>query len=388
MKYFYLLPAAAIAIASCGTPTDAYTVTGNIAGAGDGKAVMTITESFRAEPSKFDTVVMTGGKFKFTGESPQVAHAAVVIMPDGQNPATGSFFIENADIALSGDWSKVVEQYGYRSLDLDVKGSPNTDFVRNIGALGDQVKARPEHAEYAAMFDRAMKLREENKIEEYYALQEQMEPLAESYQKDLRAEQKKMILANPTLATSGYYLDFLKNDMSLDELETTFNALSEEVRNSPLSKEVRDEIAILKSVQPGNPAPDFTLPQADGTPLTLSDLRGKVVVVDFWASWCKPCRAGNPAMKEFYKKYHDSGVEVLGISNDTNHDQWRKAIEEDQLPWLNVVDEFPNPRSTGRVITMYAAPYLPTLILIDQQGKIVAHNIEKADLEQEVLKLL
>ncbi len=81
-------------------------------------------------------------------------------------------------------------------------------------------------------------------------------------------------------------------------------------------------------------------------------------------------------------------IAELLISNDTDHDAWRKAIEEDGLPWLNVVDEFPVQMRPARVISMYAAPYLPTLILIDREGKIVAHNIEKEDLEEAVGKLL
>ncbi len=215
-----------------------------------------------------------------------------------------------------------------------------------------------------------------------------MDKYSGAYREAVRVEQLRIVVANPDLPVSAYYLDIMSNDMSLAELEGAFNALDENVRNSAMAAELRGEIEAKRAMQPGQPAPDFTLAQADGTPLTLSDLRGKIVIIDFWASWCGPCRAGNPAMKKFYEKYHGKGVEILGISNDTDHDAWRKAIEEDGLPWLNVVDEFPVQMRPARVISMYAAPYLPTLILIDREGKIVAHNIEKEDLEEAVGKLL
>lgn len=388
MKHLFILPAALCLLASCGGNQAGYTITGTIANAGDGKAVLSLTEKLRADPTKFDTVEMTQGRFRFTGQSQQVCIAGISIIPDGQKPASGSLFLENADIAVSADWNSVVEQYGYRNIELLAEGGSNDEMFKSFWALRDQLIARPEYSEYAALCDQMIKLRAENKIDESYALQEQMEPLSDEFNDVLLREQVGMIVANPSMATAAYCLGMIRNNMTLDQLESTFNALDESVRNSPMAAEVRDEIAAMKSVQPGQPAPDFTLNQADGTPLTLSDLRGKVVVIDFWASWCKPCRASNPHMKEFYAKYRDKGVEVLGISNDSRLDDWKKALEEDQLPWLNVVDEFDNPHSTARVITMYAAPYLPTLVLIDRDGKIAAHNIGHDDLEAAVVELL
>lgn len=389
MKQLFILTAALCCFAACGGPDVGYRITGDITGAGNGKAVLNVYGEVRGEFTSTDTVAMTGGKFTFTGDSPVVRSAGITIIPDGQEPAGNQLFLENAKITVTGNWADMVEQYHYRSLPMTVTGSRNTDLVKRIGNVAEEVAKRPEHSDYARLFKQYEEAQNAGADRDALGtIRDEMDAFSGKFHADVQREQVQLIVGNPDLPAGAYYLDFLANGMTLAELESTFNALSEDVRSSALATPVRNEIEIRKSVQPGQPAPDFTLAQADGTPLTLSDLRGKVVIIDFWASWCQPCRASNPFMKEFYAKYHDKGVEILGITNDTNHDNWRKAIEEDGLPWLNVADEFPVPNTTARVITMYAAPYLPTLILIDQNGAIVAHNIEKADLEAAVGKLL
>ena len=94
--------------------------------------------------------------------------------------------------------------------------------------------------------------------------------------------------------------------------------------------------------------------------MTLSSLRGQYVIVDFWASWCKPCRAGMPAMKDLYKKYHAKGLEIIGVSDDTNHDAWKQAVAQDQTPWIHVVDEFPEENKPSRVGRLYGVHYIPS----------------------------
>lgn len=343
---FNTISAAIIGLAACAGPAGRYRITGEVAEAGNGKAVLKVYNDPRDAPQVADTVVMRNGKFTFTGKSPEVSTASIELIPDGGQGASGFLFLENARITVSGKWSEVVEQYGHRSLPLAVSGSRNGEFYHRFSQLHETVS------------DRA----------------------------DLMRAQKQLIEENPDLPVAAQQFGFMLNSLELDEIERIFNSFTEEVRNSPLAAEARQEIATIKAVQPGNPAPDFTLNQPDGTPLTLSDLRGKIVVIDFWASWCKPCRAANPAMKELYKKYHAQGVEILGISNDNDHDAWRKAIEQDDLPWLNVVDEFPVPMRGARVIGMYAAPHLPTLVLIDRNGIIVSPYVKKNDLEAEIQK--
>lgn len=145
-----------------------------------------------------------------------------------------------------------------------------------------------------------------------------------------------------------------------------------------------DDLQKRKALQPGNVAPDFTLLKPDSSSFTLSSLHGKYVLLDFWASWCVPCRKAIPHWKEVYKKYHPKGFEIVGVTNDIRWSDWFKALDEEKMPWLQVADEFPVKNMPSRVGTMYMTPYLPTYILLDKEGKILLHNASKEQIDQKL----
>ena len=196
-----------------------------------------------------------------------------------------------------------------------------------------------------------------------------------------------MIDQNTDVEASAYMYRIYNSDLPFEELEAGFNRYSEKVRNSFLAKDLSEELAARRATIPGAEAPDFTLNDPEGNPVTLSSLRGQYVIVDFWASWCKPCRAGMPAMKELYAKYHDKGLEIIGVSDDNDHDKWRQAIEQDQTPWIHVVDEFPEENKPARVGQLYAVHYIPSYFLLDKEGKVIG-KMEHEELEAKLAELL
>ncbi|RSK49948.1 TlpA disulfide reductase family protein [Hymenobacter rigui] len=135
----------------------------------------------------------------------------------------------------------------------------------------------------------------------------------------------------------------------------------------------------------GDVAPDFTLPTVAGQPFTLSSLRGKYVLVDFWASWCGPCRAENPRLRRLYQQYQGKGLEIVSVSVDADGAKWRKAVSQDQLPWTQVSDlkGWDSP-----VAQLYGVLAVPTSILISPTGQVLAHNLRGEDLEKRLAKLL
>lgn len=138
-------------------------------------------------------------------------------------------------------------------------------------------------------------------------------------------------------------------------------------------------------VQAGQPMIDFTLNNPDGIPVTLSELaQGKLLLVDFWASWCPDCRKANPGVVEAYKKFHDRGFDVLGVSFDTNREAWIAAIEKDGLLWTHVSDLAGWNNVAG---ALYAVAFIPQNALI-KDGMIVARNLENEDLMAEIERLL
>lgn len=138
------------------------------------------------------------------------------------------------------------------------------------------------------------------------------------------------------------------------------------------------------SVQVGEPAPDITLPTPEGKPLSLSDLRGKVVLIDFWASWCKPCRAENPNVVRVYEQYKDQGFEILGVSLDRSKDAWTQAIQQDNLTWKHVSDlKFWNSEAAQQ----YGVSAIPYTVLVDREGNIIAERLRGGNLEAKLAEV-
>lgn len=135
----------------------------------------------------------------------------------------------------------------------------------------------------------------------------------------------------------------------------------------------------------GGEAPDFSQQTPDGRTIALSDLRGQVVLIDFWASWCKPCRIENPNVKRVYDKYHTKGFEILGVSLDRSKQAWEQAIAQDDLPWKHVSDlGFWN----NAAAQQYGVSSIPFTVLVDRDGTILAKGLRGAALEQKLAEVL
>lgn len=139
---------------------------------------------------------------------------------------------------------------------------------------------------------------------------------------------------------------------------------------------------LRKDLVAGMSAPDIEMPSPDGKMLKLSDLRGKIVLLDFWASWCRPCRLENPNVVNLYHRYNEQGFEVFSVSMDRDRDSWLKAIENDGLVWPNHVSDLKGWTSSGG--KTYGVTSIPTTILIDRDGKVIAKNLRGEDLEKKL----
>lgn len=140
----------------------------------------------------------------------------------------------------------------------------------------------------------------------------------------------------------------------------------------------------FSQVKVGQAAPDIALPGMDGKIIKLSDLKGKVVLIDFWASWCGPCRKNNPKLVKVYKAYQDKGFEILGVSVDEHANYWKQAIAQDKLTWTQVIDSRQNEQN---IIITYGVNIIPTSFLVDKEGIVRAINPEGRSLEEKIKKL-
>ncbi|MEX0272741.1 MAG: peroxiredoxin family protein, partial [Flavobacteriaceae bacterium] len=140
-----------------------------------------------------------------------------------------------------------------------------------------------------------------------------------------------------------------------------------------------------KSTSIGSKAPEFSGPNPDGKQISLAEVKGKATLIDFWAAWCRPCRAENPNVVKVYNKYHDKGLNVIGVSLDRNAEAWKKAIADDGLEWNHVshVAYFEDP-----IAKLYNIDAIPAAFLLDENGVIVAKNLRGPALEEKVSELL
>lgn len=206
------------------------------------------------------------------------------------------------------------------------------------------------------------------------ALQAKDKPKADSLMQDVRKMsadikdiQKKYIAETPQSVYSAALLTgMLRDDMK--EIEPLFDAFTANVKASKYGKQIADKFVSIKAIQPGQPAPDFSLTDIDGKNMKLSDFRGKWVLLDFWGSWCIWCRRGNPSLVELYEKYGGKDFEIIGLAARDKEDAWKKAIVDDHLTWKHANLEM-NEGGSDLPAKYNVASY-PTKILVDPEGNI------------------
>jgi len=183
---------------------------------------------------------------------------------------------------------------------------------------------------------------------------------------------KKFIAENPDSYVSSSILNMRRSAFGKKEVTALFNGFTEKIKNSANGKLINTFITIPNKPEVGDQYVDFELPDTHGKPIKLSDIKGKYVLVEFWSSWCGPCRKENPSLVKTYHQFRDKGFEILGVSLDENKDHWIKAIKTDKLPWTQVSDFKANNTFPALVYSIHAIPYN---FLMDEQGFIIAENL-------------
>ena len=164
------------------------------------------------------------------------------------------------------------------------------------------------------------------------------------------------------------------------------DALSARYPTIETLKEFKAYIDKKKQLAIGMTAPEININDRNGKPIALSSLKGKVVLVDFWASWCKPCRAANPFVVSLYNKYKDKGLDIYSVSLDFNKEAWLKAIDQDKLTWKNHVCDMKQWQSP--VVALYGFNGIPFSCVIDKAGNIAGKNLQGPELEDKIKELL
>ncbi len=350
-----------------GCQPKSYEVTGTLEGATSERVIL--KKLRKGQPVDVDTVEMVDGVFTFTGsvEAPELYFAVV----DGkQQPAV--FFVSNNKITITGNVDNLAE--------AEIKGSESTELFNKFN---DEVPGQDRAEELQQEFQMAYMSQDADKQK---LIQEEMQSIME----DQRAYFKTFVDANTDNACGLFLASQMAPSLDLEELRALIGKFESSMADHVYLTEIKDLLGPLEEFEKaqaataeGAVAPDFTLKNTDGEDVSLSDFRGSYVLVDFWASWCAPCRQENPNVVKAYKAYNSKGFEVLSVSVDRDTEAWKKAIKEDGLTWTQVhADE------ASGVAKDYGIQSIPSTFLLDKEGKIIAKNLRGEALESKLAELL
>ena len=328
----------------------------------------------------YDSTEIRNGQFTFRGVAggTKEAHIVVKHKEEEQNPVMRPtqdvlpFFLEEKTITI------IAKDSIKNAL---IKGSPANDENVKVTEM-----LRPYYNRYEGLNKEYKEAPEDKQKDSAYLAS--LDKRAAAYMSEIVAVKMRYVKANPDkfMALMAFN-STLPPEFDAVQAEKDYLALDTKIRNTDFGKEVGEKIAKVKKTQEGSAAPDFTMNDVDGKPVKLSDFRGKWVLLDFWASWCKPCRRENPNLVSAYKEFSDKGFTILGVSLDKPEDKekWLEAIKTDGLSWTQVSDLKAWDNEAAK---LYDVNAIPMNFLINPEGKIIAKYLRGEALKEQLRKVL
>ena len=386
MKKILFVLTASAAIISCSKVKDGeYLITGTATGIENGKTIILQgADPATRMPISLDTVKVENGKFEIKGKVTEPAfHTLILQGANGPIP----LILETGEIKVNIDKdsihkSKVSGTYNndeYVAFTEDMSKTQKNllDFQKK----NNQKMQQAQQAQDTAVINSLMK--------QYMTIQKEV-------QESSKTKYLKYAETHPKSFITVLIVQSMFNDPAADtkKLEALYNSLDESIKNTAPGKEIKTRLGQAKMPSVGATAPavgspnwraDFSAPNPEGKVVSLKESLGKVTIVDFWASWCGPCRQENPHVVALYKELHSKGLNIIGVSLDKDAAAWKQAIAKDGLTWTHVsnLKHWEEP-----IAKQYNVEAIPATFILDANGKVVAQDLRGSELKAKILELL
>lgn len=372
-----LLVTTALIVFSCNKAGEnEYIITGTIKGVDGKKVYLEVQDDMTGAFKTLDTVVVEGGKFTMKGSAKEADINLIQIESvEGKIP----FILENGDIEMDINKDSLSA--------VKVTGTYNNDELTAYRELGSAIQKK------------MMKFQKDNMAKMNQAQQKKdtatINALSKEYfkfQKDFAAQSEEYVKTHPKAFISLLLIEsFFQQMVEPAKITTYFNGLDKELKANKHGKKIKSQLDVINKpaapagVAVGSVAPDFSAPDPSGKMVSLKQCMGKVTLIDFWASWCNPCRAENPNNVALYNEFHAKGLNIIGVSLDKDGAKWKEAIAKDKLAWPQIS----NLKYWDEPIRVtYGVESIPATFLLDANGTVVAKDLTGAALKAKVAELL
>ena len=371
MKKITLIVAAALTTFACNQLKDnEFIINGEASGIENGKKVFIEVQTETGFTVK-DTAVVTDGKFELKGITEEIDLGFIRIENEQINLP---LILEEGKIEIN-----IVKDSLHKST---LGGTPNNDkfqkFNTESRAISEKVakfeKDNGPEMQKAQMSNDTVTI---NKLLKEY----------KKFQNEMNDYSKKFIKENPDAYLSVLLLEnfLMRQYLTPEEIKSYFEGLDKDVKETKSGKKIKTALDSMSAIVIGKPAPNFSAPSPEGKTISLKESLGKVTIIDFWASWCGPCRAENPNVVALYNEFHPQGLNIIGVSLDKDAAKWKEAIAKDGLIWPHVsnLKFWEDP-----IAKQYNVQSIPATFILDEKGNIVAKDLRGEELRAKVAALL